>query len=141
MSGGFIYSHPHQLSPGKQEMMILSGKRNLDNRQETTKGSTPSAKKTSMGLSFWAENNCSQKPREMRFKQMATQKDIVRNNFLVYEVNGALFSLISPHETNNSQRARHKTLISSLLRGSGLKEMRWRQEVPPRQRLSYMAWL
>lgn len=83
------------MSPGKQEMTILSDKRSLDNRGQTTKGPTPSAKHQ-QGVSFWAENNCFQKLTEMRFKQMAAQKDIVRNNLPVYEINGALFSLISP---------------------------------------------
>lgn len=96
-------------------------KEGLDDRQP--KGPLPQ-QNTSREVSSWAENSCFQKPAEMRFRQMATQKDIVRDNFLVCEVNGGSVSSDFPHETNHSQCAMHKTLISPSLTILGSKEMR-----------------
>lgn len=96
-------------------------KEGLDDRQP--KGPLPQ-QNTSREVSSWAENSCFQKPAEMRFRQMATQKDIVRDNFLVCEVNGGSVFSDFPHETNHSQCAMHKTLISPSLTILGSKEMR-----------------
>lgn len=77
------------MSPGKQEMTILSDRRCLDDRKQTTKGSTPE-------LSFGAGKRLLPEAERNEIQADGGTKDIVRNNFPVYEVNGALFSPISP---------------------------------------------
>lgn len=83
------------MSPGKQEMTILSDRRCLDDRKQTTKGSTPSAE-ASRELSFGAGKELLPEAERNEIQADGGTKDIVRNNFPVYEVNGALFSPISP---------------------------------------------